>query len=268
MMYTVTRFPHGTFSWADLISTDQAQARAFYVGLMGWETEDVPMGNDQMYTFFKQDGHRVGAVGPMQPEMRAQGIPSHWANYITVDDVDALPDQVTAAGGTVISPPFDVFEDGRMMVIADPTGATVSLWQAKNSIGAGMVNGPGAMCWNELATRDPEAAQAFFGKLLGWTFDKDPNMDYYYIRNNGRMNAGMLKMTDEWGEMPPSWMTYYTVKDIDAVVAKVPELGGKVGTEIVDSQAGRFAVVMDPTGAAFTPIQATTADPWLEHSAE
>lgn len=265
-MYTVTKFPHGTFSWADLISTDQAKTRDFYVGLMGWETEDTPMGEGQVYTFFQVDGHNVGAVGPMPQAMRDQGVPSFWMNYITVDDVDALVDKVTEYGGKIVSGPFDVFDNGRMLNLQDPSGATVALWQAKKSIGAGMVNGPGAMCWNELNTRDPQAAQDFFGKLLGWTFQKDPNMDYYYIHNKGRINGGILRMNDEWAGIPPSWMTYYTVKDVDATVAKVAGLGGKLGTDIIDSLAGRMAVIIDPTGGVFSVIQAKTIDPWLEHT--
>lgn len=82
-MFTVTKFPHGTFSWADLIATDQVTPREFYAKLMDWETSDVAMDGDQMYTFFTVDGHRVATAGPMPQEMRDQGIPTHWANYIT-----------------------------------------------------------------------------------------------------------------------------------------------------------------------------------------
>ncbi len=266
-MYTVTQFPHGTFSWADLISTDQAAAREFYANLMGWQTDDAPMSHDQTYTFFTVAGHRVAAVGPMPQEMRDQGMPSVWANYVAVDDVDAMVDKVTEAGGTVVTAPFDILEDGRMMTLQDPTGATVSLWQAKNSIGAGMVNGPGAMVWNELNTRDPQVAQDFYGKVFGWTFEKDPNMDYTVIRNNGRYNGGMLAITEAMGDMPPAWVAYFNVADIDATVAKAKQLGGQVVTEIMSNpDAGRFAVIVDPTGGFFTAMQANTADSWLEHT--
>lgn len=265
-MYTVTKYPHGTLSWADLISTDQAKAKTFYAELMGWDTEDTPMGPGQMYTFFKVDGHRVAAVGPMQQPMLDQGVPSFWANYITVDDVDALVDKVTEYGGTVVAPPFDVFEDGRMMTIQDPGGATVALWQAKNSIGAGLVNTTGAMVWNELNTRHPQAAQEFYTKLLGWTFDHDATINYTMILNNGRYNGGVITMNDDWAGMPSSWMVYFNVADVDAAVAKVPALGGKAVTPVLESPAGRFAVISDPTGGHFTVMQAGNVDTWLEHT--
>jgi len=263
-MYTVKKFPYGTFSWADLISTDQAAAREFYTQLMGWGTADVPMGNDQMYTFFTVDGHNVGAVGPMPQQMRDHGHPSVWNNYITVDDVDALVDKVTAAGGKVIAPPFDVFDNGRMMTVQDPSGGTVCFWQPKKSIGAGMVNGTGAMIWNELNTWDAAAATAFYETVIGWTFDKDPNIDYWYIKNNGRYNGGILQMSKEaHGDLPSAWIVYYNVADIDATVAKTKELGGQVMTEIMEAQnAGRFALLVDPTGGTFMAMQGNSPDQW------
>jgi hypothetical protein len=266
-MYTVTKFPHGTFSWADLVSTDQAKARDFYVALMGWDTEDSPMGPGQVYTFFKKDGHNVAAVGPMQPEMQQSGMPSFWGNYITVDDVDALVPKVAEAGGKVVAGPFDVFDNGSMMTVQDPGGGTVMFWQAKGSIGAGLVNDQGAMVWNELATREMQKAQDFYGAVLGWTFSKldDPDMDYYLIHNNGRMNGGIMAMDANWGEMPSHWMTYFNVKDVDAVAEKAVALGGRLGTQVSNSSAGRFVVISDPTGGTFTAIEASIADPWLEH---
>ncbi len=267
-MYTVTTYPHGTFSWADCISTDAEKAVSFYTALMGWQTQQVPMGPGQVYTFFMQDGQRAAAVGPMPPDTAQAGVTSHWANYVTVDAVDALVPQVTALGGTVVTPPMDVFDDGRMMVIQDPTGAAVSLWQPKGSIGAGIVNTVGAMSWNELSTREPDKAAAFYSALLGWTTEDD-GTGYVVFKNQGRMNGGMMQMDDSYGDMPAHWLTYFSVADIDAVVAKVPTLGGKVHTEVISAeQAGRFAVISDPTGAVFTAIQPSgVVDPWLEHEA-
>ncbi len=263
-MYTVTKYPHGTFSWADCASTDVDRARPFYTELLGWTVEEVPMGNDQMYSFLKKDGHTAAAISPMQPEMQSQGVPSHWNTYVTVDNVDSLPEKVTAAGGTVIAPPFDVFDNGRMMVIQDPTGATISFWQPKTHIGAYIVNTPGAMVWNELATRDAEKAKAFFAEVLGWTFEQGEVPFYHYIHNRGRMNGGILQMDAQWGDMPPHWQVYFAVSDIDAVAGRVPALGGKILSGIDDTSAGRFAVISDPTGAMFAAIQMKQTMPWQE----
>lgn len=263
MSFKVTAYPHGTLSWADSTSTDQAKVKPFYAALFGWEIEDAPMGSDQFYTMYHIDGNYTAGLGTMPQEMQQASIPSHWINYISVDDVDSLVGKVTELGGKVIAGPFDVFENGRMMSIQDPTGAMVSLWQPKSHIGAGIVNTNGAMCWNELATRDLAAAQKFYGELLGWTFGEDGETGYHYIKNNGRMNGGMMEMDDTWGDVPPNWMVYFSVPDIEATVKKAEELGGKVHVPPTDAgSTGRFSVIADPTGAVFTAMQLNQVDTW------
>ena len=263
-MYKVTKYPHGTFSWADGSSTDANKAKEFYVGLFGWEKDEVPMGDGTTYTMFMQDDVSVAGFGHMPKEMKDQGIPSHWNNYITVDDVDAMMQKVKDNGGQVIAEPFDVFESGRMAVIQDPTGATVSLWQAKNHIGAGMVNAPGAMLWNELATRDVDKAKDFYGKVMGWEFESDER-GYVMIKNKGRMNGGMLKMDEKWGDAPPNWSVYFNISDLDKALEKVPELGGNVIMGKTSAgEVGEFAIISDPAGGMITIMQAKMIDKWEE----
>jgi predicted enzyme related to lactoylglutathione lyase len=262
-MFTVTRYPHGTFSWADCSSTDAASGKRFYADIMGWEIDDRPIGNGQVYTMFKHDGHSVAAISQILPD--PPGMPSVWTSYITVDDVDALADKVPALGGVVFMPPMDVLEEGRMMMIQDPTGAPVALWQAKNHIGAGLVNTPGAMTWNELAARDLQKAEAFYGTLLGWTFQPGPTPGYRMIFNGARLNGGIIQMDENWGDMPAHWMVYFSVANLDEALAKVEKLGGKLGTPVVEAPGtGRFAVVIDPQGATCTLIQLTNPLPWSD----
>lgn len=64
---------------------------------------------------------------------------------------------------------MDVLDAGRMAFLVDPTGGFIGLWQAGRHHGAELVNEPGALVWNELRTRDVEAAAAFYGEVLGWT---------------------------------------------------------------------------------------------------
>lgn len=265
-MFTVTKYPHGTLSWADCASANASAAIPFYTELMGWTTQDLPMGDDQVYTMFKRDGHDVAGLSQLQPNQPPQ---SYWTTYITVDDVDSMPDKVRALGGIVLAGPFDVFQNGRMMLIQDPSGGTVALWQAISHVGAQLLNVPGAMTWNELNTRDVEKAKAFFGELLGWEFAPGYMPGYFFIHNphnNGRINGGILEMSGEaWGEMPSHWMVYFSVADIDAALAKAAELGGTVATEIIEAAGtGRFAVITDPAGAHLTAIQLEKPMPWQE----
>ena len=76
---------------------------------------------------------------------------------------------MTAAGGGVLAPPMDVMDLGKMAIFTDTTGAAFGVWQPGTFIGAARVNGAGALCWNELGTRDVEGAKAFYGEVFGWT---------------------------------------------------------------------------------------------------
>lgn len=264
-MFKVTKYPHGTFCWVDCASTDAEKGKKFYTELMGWQTEDQPLGDGTFYTFFKQDGEQVAAISPMQKAMQEQGMPSVWNSYITVDHVDPMVDKVTALGGTLLAEPFDVFDNGRMLTLQDPTGAVVSLWEAKTHIGATLVNTPGAFTWNELYTRDVAKSQAFYSGLLGWEFDKVEGQEYWVGKVNGRMNCGMMPLSEEWGDMPPNWAVYFSVADIEAATQKVEELGGKVHMALASAgETGRFSVIGDPAGASVTIMQVNNPDHWVE----
>lgn len=265
-MFNVTKYPHGTISWADGVSTDAASGKQFYMDLMGWTAEDLPIDEHSVYTMFRLDGRSVAGFVQMLPQMQAQGIPSHWQTYITVDDVDALAPKVTELGGTVVAEPFDVFDNGRMIALTDPTGATVALWQANNHPGAEVVNKPGAMCWNELYTRDIERAEAFYGALLGWTFEPmDGPMTYHFIQNNGRMNGGVMVMPDDLADVPPHWLINWSVADVEAALAKLKDLGGSPRTGIEKAEGiGRFVVFSDPQGAVSVLAQLDNPMPWAE----
>lgn len=264
-MYKVTKYPHGTFNWADCATQDATKAIPFYTAVMGWEAEDASVDETRPYTVFRLEGEYVAGLWEMDAEMKAMQIPSHWQNLIAVDNVDALVPKVVELGGKVLAPPFDIAQNGRMAFIQDNQGASFGLWQAKNYIGASVVNRPGAMCWNELACPDPAAAQAFYMGLFGWTFEKMPDMEYYLFNNNGRSNGGVIKMDAAWGEIPPHWMVYFNVEDIQASIERVQAKGGSlVDRGIIEAAAGKIAVIVDPTGGHVALIEASQIDPWVE----
>ena len=159
-----------------------------------------------------------------------EGQPPSWTTYVSVDDADKTAARVTEAGGQVLVEPMDVMAAGRMAVFMDPTGAAFSIWQPGETIGAQLVNEPGTLCWNELATRDAEAAKTFYSHVFDWTWQPMAvdGPEYWMIEVGGRVSGGLMPMVgDMWpADLPSHWMTYFAVDDADASAARVTELGG------------------------------------------
>ncbi len=258
----ITHYPHGAFSWMDLATSDPAAAKQFYTELFGWTYEDFPAGDGMQYTMLFLDEKPVAGLYLLPPEMQGDE-PAHWGSYITVDNVDETTAKVEAAGGTVIEQPFEVMDTGRMSLIKDPTGATVCLWQARNHIGSSFYQRPGALCWNELYTNDVAAAANFYSTLLGWSaaLETMDGMTYAGCNNGDTPVAVIMPMQAEQDYAlpvaqamragPPHWAIYLGVKDVQASVAKVQELGGSVLQGATQHAGFTYAIVRDPQGARF-----------------
>src|SRR5688572_16740742 len=129
-MTRVTSHEPGAFCWIELGTSDAKGARAFYTQLFGWDVAEFPMGeNELMYHIFRKGDGDVGGMYQVGPEQ--EGMPPNWASYVAVTNVDESAENAKSLGGTVMMPPFDVFDMGRMTFIVDPQGATLGLWQSK-----------------------------------------------------------------------------------------------------------------------------------------
>src|SRR5205814_5268904 len=130
-----------------------------YGGQFGWELEDaMPPGSPSKYFMARIRGGDVAAIGSIP-----DGAPpaAMWNTYIWVDSADETAAKARAAGGGVLSEPFDVPGAGRMAVLADPEGAALCVWQPNEHRGAKVVNEHGSLNFNTLFTRDRAAAEAF-----------------------------------------------------------------------------------------------------------
>jgi predicted enzyme related to lactoylglutathione lyase len=265
----------GVPCWIDTSQPDPESAVAFYRGLFGWEFEDVmPPDSEGEYFIGRIRGGSVAAVGSI-PE----GAPpvALWDTYIWVDSADEAASKVRDAGGSVVMDPFDVMDAGRMAVFTDPEGAAFCVWQAKESIGAQIVNEHGSLNFNDLNTRDVEGAKSFYGSLFGWqTIDMDggfqawtlPGYGDYLERDNPGMRAQMATMGapkgfedvvasliaigDDQPDVPPHWGVTFAVDDADAIADKAAALGGNVVVPPFDAPWIRSTVIADPQGATFT----------------
>ena len=261
-MPEVTKYPAGTPSWVDLGSPDPDAAASFYGDLFGWKVVQVePVEETGGYRMCHLRDNIVAGLGPLMGE----GQPPSWTTYVSVDDADKTAARVSEAGGQVLVEPMDVMAAGRMAVFMDPTGAVFSIWQPGETIGAQLVNEPGTLCWNELATRDAETAKNFYSHVFDWTWQPMAvdGPEYWMFEVGGRVSGGLMPMVgDMWpADLPSHWMTYFAVDDADASAAKVTELGGNVSVPPTDIPPGRFAVVSDPHGAVFSILKLDQADP-------
>ncbi len=240
----------GTFCWSELATSDQDAAKAFYSRLLGWQADDRPVGDGAYYSMQLIDGKPVAAIAAQPRQQRDAGVPPLWNSYISVQDADAVAERAEELGAAVHAPPFDVMTAGRMAVIQDPQGAYFMLWQPHEHVGAGLVNAPGALVWNELQSPDVEASAAFYGDLFGWSIEQAEGMqDVYLTIKNGVANNGGIR--DLTPPSPPNWLTYFGVDDIDQALAMVAELGGYNLAGPIDIEIAKLAVVADPQGAVF-----------------
>jgi predicted enzyme related to lactoylglutathione lyase len=246
-----TNYTPGTFSWTDLATTDQDGAKTFYSRLFGWEATDNPVGDGIVYSMMSLGGKEVAAISPQPEAQRDAGAPPAWNSYITVESADRALEKAKQLGANVHAPAFDVMDVGRMGVIQDPQQAFVLVWEPKRHIGASLVNTPGALCWNELATPDIDASARFYGELFGWTYEpiEESPMPYLVIKNaDGHSNGGIRPRQ----EMEPSyWLVYFGSEDGDAGATKATELGGTQLVEPMSIGPGRISVHQDPQGAVF-----------------
>jgi predicted enzyme related to lactoylglutathione lyase len=264
----------GVPCWVDTSQPDPDAAVDFYSGLFGWEFEDVmPPDSEGKYFLARLRGGDVAAVVSIP-----QGAPqtATWNTYIWVDSADDTVSKVREAGGGVLMEPFDVMDAGRMAVVTDPEGAAFFVWEAKQNRGAQVVNEPGSLSFNGLATRDIEGARSFYGSVFGWTtLNVGGGTEMWTLPGYGdhleRDNPDLRKMIAETGgppgfedvvasinpipddqpDTPAHWNVTFAIDDADATAAKATELGGTAIVPPFDAPWVRMTIINDPQGATF-----------------
>jgi predicted enzyme related to lactoylglutathione lyase len=245
-------------AWVDLATSDAAAAREFYAKLFGWQlevSEDPQYGG---YATAKLADASVGGIGPKQTDE----APTAWSLYIGTRDVEELAKKVQAAGGTVAAPPFDVGDQGRMAVFADPSGAFFSAWQPAQ-MNRFVTGRPNTFGWAELNARGLERAIPFYEAAFGWTHSKSPfgeGQEYTQFAIDGENIAGAFEMDPQVpADVPSYWLVYFIVDDVDAGFRRALDLGGRETVAPADFPGGRFAIVSDPQGATFGLLTAPQA---------
>lgn len=245
----ITASTHGAPNWVDLATPNIEAATTFYARLFDWEIEKskTPMGD---YYIGKVPGREVAGMMEQAPEM---GDMAMWTTFFYVEDIDAVVHRVGAAGGRIFQAPSDI-PDGKVAVVADPTGAMFGLITHKPAEGVWLSRDPGSVSWVETLTRDPTASEGFYTAVFDWKAETQEHGETRYTTfslDEGPV-AGMMMMPDSVpSEVPAHWAIYFTVSDIEMTVKQAIELGGKPVGPIMDIEMGRFAVVEDEQQAVF-----------------
>lgn len=247
----------GNFYWYELLTSDPKAALAFYADVVGWTTQPFE-GHD--YTMVVTAQGPIGGATVLPDVAKAAGARPYWQANVFVEDVDATVAKVKELGGQVY-----VVETvptvGRLAVIADPQGAVLAVFHPETDNGCHAINQPGEFSWHELYTTDHKAAFEFYRQIAGWehlgAVDLGPIGEYLLWGKNGQPLGGMMTTppgmkTPDGGAVPPSWMYYLSVEDLDAALERAKAGKATVLNGPMEVPGGQRVVqLLDPQGAAF-----------------
>lgn len=247
---------NGNFVWHELMTTDVDAAIAFYTEVIGWKTQPFE-GGDKPYTMFCIGDQPIGGVMALPDEAKAMGAPPHWLGHAKVADLAASTASAKKLGGTILHQ-MTIPEVGSFAVTKDPQGAVMSMFQPEGDMEAADRSKPGAYSWAELNTTDYESAWKFYSGVLGWkpteSMDMGDGMGQYFMFTHpgGEGSMGGMSNVAEQMNMPPFWLYYANVDDIDSALARIQSKGGKVMNGPMDVPGGgKIAQCADPQGCAF-----------------
>ena len=254
---TGERLP-GKIIWRDLLTNDPAASRRFYSELFGWEFESVGkasnLRSNSAYTLIRHNGKLIGGMVDTLALNNRDDI-SQWIVLMSVEDLDARITAVTAAGGTVVAPPTDLQDRGRLALVRDAEGALLGLLETRDGDPADSEPEVGGFLWDELWTSDVQSAGVFYNKLAGLTKDSvDIDSDqateptYSLLKAGDKPRVGIMPVPLEG--LDPVWVSYIRVESPAAITSRVTGLGGRV---IVEAQprplGGEVAFIAGPSGA-------------------
>ena len=209
--------PVVSFIWYELMTTDPEGAAAFYGPVVGWKIvghSDPQSAADGMdYRMIERsDGGTAGGVCKLAPQMCEGGARPCWIGYHYVTDVDAATQAITADGGKVLMPAFDI-EVGRIAMVTDPQDVPHYVMTPRPPAGAPADarsdvydrQAEQRVGWNELMSPDLAGAKAFyarhykfeFNEIQPWAYHKLPEVFGgkvgYEVRTEGQFDAALNK---------------------------------------------------------------------------
>lgn len=236
------------------MSSDVDRARSFYGELLGWSA-DEPNPDFGGYTNLTLDGGKVAGL-----MANTTGEADFWSVYLRADDAAKAIRLATEHGGTSFMDAQPVGDLGAMGMLADPSGASIGVWQPGTHTGIESAGVPGAPAWFELHTRAYDAVLPWYRDVFGWdvhTMADEPGFRYSTLGAGDEQAAGVMDAAI-WGDGPSLWTVYFQVAEADASFATALSLGATEVLPVEDTPYGRLAELLDPMGARFKLQQPTS----------
>lgn len=249
-------YRNNSFVWYENATPNKDASKAFYTETIGWKTQEMDMGEADVYVAVVAGEKPRGGIVDGQP-----GVPSHWLSYLRVADVDTTAKAVSENGGSVLAQPFTVPGVGRISVVADPQGAAFALFhEADEDTAQNAEGGHGAFHWTELWAKDIVAVLPFYESTFGLTAEKMPmpDGDYYVLKSGDDMVGGAMQSKID--EAPAMWLPWVEVDDVDAAIGRTTANGGDVKAPAFSVPGvGYMSIIGDSQGAVLGVI--TPANP-------
>ncbi|SEG86358.1 hypothetical protein SAMN04489712_11961 [Thermomonospora echinospora] len=249
-------FRPGEAVWVELCTPRPEKAEDFYRALLGWSVRHERLG-DSTYRMCSVDGRDVAGIS--EGALHG-GRPRGWLTYFAIDDVHGAAHKAAALGGELVTAPWYLPAAGTGATVIDPFGAAFGLYQGEARAGVQMLNLPGALCWNELNTGEPQKSVSYYQSLFQYGTESrsdTPTGQPYTVLTLGDVPvAGVLELDNKWPNLVPSkWLPYFSVTSLDEAVARTSELGGVPTVGPIDGPNGRLHLVKDPGGHTVCLIQ-------------
>jgi predicted enzyme related to lactoylglutathione lyase len=239
--------------WYELMTSDMKAAESFYKTVVGWKTSPFD-GAGQPYTMFNRSGDV--SVGGVMTKPADEKAPPFWAMYIGVPKLEEAAAKIKRLGGKHTEV-IEVPDVGRMQMMMDPQGAAFYIYEpARSEHRPEAAPEVGEGSWHELMTTDWQAAMKFYEEVFGWqpteAMDMGPDGKYQMFNRPHGMIGGMMNKPKEMANVPPYWLIYFRVPDVDAAAERIKANGGKILNGPMEVPGGdRVLSAMDPQGAAF-----------------
>ena len=248
--------PHGMPIWYERLTRDTDGTIAFYESVIGWTIGPKPDDGPMDYRMIQTPNREVGGLATLTQAMCDGGARPAWLFYIGVDDVDATAAKIRESGGSVLMGPFDLEGVGRMAMVADPQGIPFYVMRgaSEEASTAWQRDGMGKCNWNELATPDQAAANAFFAEVFGWSYPDSMTMpgdmgDYIFAEVAGETIGATMRANEA---QPAGWTFYFRAPDIHVAADRVKAGGGTILADPMEVPGGDMIIVArDPEGVTF-----------------